>query len=65
MNRMTQFAGCQASGMESSSHLLQGNVTGTVAKAKPAKRKRGKALSRRTGQNGHIEASGKWFVVRF
>jgi len=22
-------------------------------------------LSRRTGQNGHIEASGKWFVVRF
>jgi integrase len=37
----------------------------TVAKATPAKRKRGKALSRRTGQNGHIEASGKWFVVRF
>jgi hypothetical protein len=22
-------------------------------------------LSRRTGQNGHIEKSGKWFVVRF
>jgi len=64
MNRMTQF-GCQASGMQSSSHLLQGNVADTVAKATPAKRKRGKALSRRTGQNGHIEASGKWFVVRF
>jgi hypothetical protein len=41
------------------------DVVGTVAKATPAKRKRGKALSRRTGQNGHIEASGKWFVVRF
>ena len=51
--------------MQSSSHLLQGNVADTVAKATPAKRKRGKALSRRTGQNGHIEASGKWFVVRF
>jgi len=65
MNWMTQFAGRQASGMQSSSHLLQGNVADTVAKATPAKRKRGKALSRRTGQNGHIEASGKWFVVRF
>jgi hypothetical protein len=31
----------------------------------PAKRKRGKSLSRRTGQDGHIEKSGKWFVVRF
>ena len=65
MNQMTQFAGCQAVGMQSSSHLLQGNVADTVAKATPAKRKRGKALSRRTGQNGHIESSGKWFVVRF
>src|SRR6266478_7302379 len=37
----------------------------TVTRATPAKRKRGKALSRRTGQNGHIEASGRWFVVRF
>src|SRR6266699_3051954 len=64
MNWMTQF-GCQASGMQSSSHLLHGNVADTVAKATPAKRKRGKALSRRTGQNGHIESSGKWFVVRF
>src|ERR1700722_10530786 len=65
MNWMTQFASCQASGMQSSSPLLQGNLTDTVAEATPAKRKRGKALSRRTGQNGHIEASGKWFVVRF
>jgi integrase len=65
MNWTTQFASCQASGIQSSSPLLQGNLTDTVAKATPAKRKRGKALSRRTGQNGHIEASGKWFVVRF
>ena len=36
-----------------------------VPQATPAKRKRGKSLSRRTGQNGHIEKSGKWFVVRF
>jgi integrase len=33
--------------------------------ATPAKRKRGKSLSRRTGQDGHIEKSGRWFVVRF
>src|SRR5579864_543447 len=36
-----------------------------VVSATPAKRKRGKSLSRRTGQDGHIEKSGKWFVVRF
>jgi hypothetical protein len=33
--------------------------------ATPAQRKRGKSLSRRTGQDGHIEKSGRWFVVRF
>jgi integrase len=37
----------------------------TLPGATPAKRKRGKSLSRRTGQNGHIEKSGRWFVVRF
>jgi hypothetical protein len=36
-----------------------------VSAATPAKRKRGKSLSRRTGQDGHIEKSGRWFVVRF
>src|ERR1700722_50834 len=36
-----------------------------VPQATPAKRKRGKSLPRRTGQDGHIEKSGKWFVVRF
>src|SRR5260370_13617496 len=51
--------------MEYKTHLLSHDAVGTVAKETPAKRKRGKALSRRTGQNGHIEASGKWFVVRF
>jgi integrase len=36
-----------------------------VPVATPAKRKRGKSLSRRTGQDGHIEKSGRWYVVRF
>jgi integrase len=35
-----------------------------VRKAAPGKR-RGKSMSRRTGQNGHIERSGKWWVVRW
>jgi integrase len=51
--------------MEYKTHLLSHDAVGTVAKATPAKRKRGKALSRRTGQDGHIEKSGRWFVVRF
>lgn len=32
--------------------------------ATPVKR-RGKSMSRRRGQKGHIEESGKWYVVRF
>jgi len=32
--------------------------------ATPVKR-RGKCMSRRTGQSGHLEASGKWWVVRW
>ena len=32
--------------------------------ATPVKR-RGKCMSRRTGQDGYIEASGKWWVVRW
>jgi integrase len=36
-----------------------------MPQAAPAKRKRGKSLSRRTGQDGHLEKSGRWFVVRF
>jgi integrase len=35
-----------------------------VVPATPAKRT-GKSMSRRTGQSGHIEESGKWWVVRW
>jgi hypothetical protein len=35
-----------------------------VEAATPAKR-RGESMSRRTGQDGHVEKSGKWWVVRF
>ncbi len=36
----------------------------TLNLATPVKR-RGKSMSRRTGQSGHIEKSGKWWVVRW
>ena len=46
-------------------HLLQFPASNTkVLTATPVER-RGKSMSRRTGQNGHIEKSGKWWVVRF
>src|SRR6266436_2075148 len=51
--------------MESESHLLPGDVVDTVAKATPEKRKRGKSMSRRSGQSGYIEVRGKYYVVRF
>lgn len=31
----------------------------------PMVRERGKSMSRRRGQNGHLEQSGKWWVIRF
>src|SRR5579875_296561 len=37
---------------------------GNFKTATPVKR-RGKSMSRRTGQTGHIERSGKWWVVRW
>ena len=37
---------------------------GNVSPATPMKR-RGKSMSRRRGQNGSIEGSGKWYVVRW
>src|ERR1700739_4717055 len=47
-------------------HTLQFSTSDIkVVSATPAKRKRGKSLSRRTGQDGHIEKSGKWYVVRY
>jgi len=36
-----------------------------VCVATPLKRRRGKCMSRRSGQTGHEEKSGKWYVVRF
>jgi integrase len=40
-------------------------VNANVPAATPLKRRRGKCMSRRRGQNGYIEKSGKWWVVRF
>ena len=45
--------------------LPPGAAADILTPATPAKRKRGKSLSRRTGQNGHVEKSGRWFVLRF
>jgi hypothetical protein len=56
-----------ASGVEYCPHcsrLLPATTTDNVGTATPAKRT-GKSMSRRTGQNGHIEQSGKWWVVRW
>ena len=45
--------------------LLQFRPSDTkVVTATPVER-RGKSMSRRTGQTGHIERSGKWWVVRW
>src|SRR5262249_42800593 len=33
--------------------------------ATPTSQKRGKSLSRRRGQTGHVEKSGRWYVVRY
>lgn len=44
--------------------LNSGDIGFNVSSATPVKR-RGKSMSRRTGQNGHLEKSGKWWVVRW
>jgi integrase len=44
--------------------LHPGTTSSNVNCATPVKR-RGKSMSRRTGQAGHIEQSGKWWVVRW
>ena len=44
--------------------LPPGDMVDTVAKATPRKR-RGKSMTRRRGQDGSIETSGRWRVVRF
>jgi integrase len=51
--------------MEQSTPLMPGHLVGTVARATPEKRESRKCMSRRSGQSGHIEKSGKWYVVRF
>src|ERR1700733_10692430 len=51
--------------MESDSQLLSPNVVDTFLKATPEKRKRGKSMSRRSGQSGHISVKGEYYVVRF
>jgi integrase len=43
-------------------HFPASNIS--VIPATPVKRT-GKAMSRRTGQDGHIEQSGRWWVVRW
>ena len=44
--------------------LREGPLGCMVQPATPVKRK-GKSMSRRTGQSGHIEKSGRWWVVRW
>jgi integrase len=44
--------------------LREGPPGCMVQPATPVKRK-GKSMSRRTGQSGHIEKSGRWWVVRW
>jgi integrase len=51
--------------MEQSTPLMPSHLVGTVARATPEKRESRKRMSRRSGQTGHIEKSGNWYVVRF
>jgi integrase len=51
--------------MEHSTPLMPGHLVGTVARATPEKRESRKCMSRRSGQSGHIEKNGNWYVVRF
>src|SRR5712691_3705780 len=63
-DRRSRLNGMKEVGLEKRP-LLSGDMVDTVAKATPRKRRRGKSMSRRRGQNGYIEKSGKWYVVRF
>ena len=51
--------------MEPKTPLISGHVIDTVARATPVKRERRKSMTRRSGQSGHIEVRGKYYVVRF
>jgi integrase len=41
------------------------DATIAVSDARPQTRKRGKSMSRRSGQTGSIQKEGNWYVVRF
>jgi hypothetical protein len=45
--------------------LLTDTMIDKVALATPEKRRRGKSMTRRSGQSGYIEVHGKYYVVRF
>jgi len=62
-NRIQDFPASVSGPMQHPLHLSASDIK--VDSATPAKRKRGKSLSRRTGQDGHIEKSGRWYVVRY
>src|ERR1700688_3220089 len=51
--------------MEQSTPLMPSHLVGTVTRATPEKRESRKCMSRRSGQSGHLEKSGNWYVVRF
>ena len=54
----------QGGSVSSIQGLRFGSPSSKFTDATPVKR-RGKSMSRRTGQNGYIEKSGKWWVVRW
>jgi hypothetical protein len=45
--------------------LTDGLEHATLRTSNATAKRTGKCMSRRRGQNGHIEKSGRWFVVRF
>jgi integrase len=51
--------------MHDETPLLPSPQIDTVARATPEKRRRGKSMTRRSGQSGYIEVHGKYYVVRF
>jgi integrase len=51
--------------MHDDTSLLLSPGIDTVARATPEKRRRGKSMTRRSGQSGYIEVHGKYYVVRF
>src|ERR1700739_4559456 len=44
---------------------LRGDSNAVIVNGATPVKRRGKSMSRRAGQTGHIEQSGKWWVVRW